>query len=82
MKTYKNDSIEKYVLTDNEININRLFNQFTFESSFSTNCKDAKVWVNFPINCNYAIVGIQRNNKGFISYPSILEAKTLIEVIN
>ena len=81
MKTYKDNSIEKHSFTENELNVNGLFNQFTFEPIFSTSSNDIEIWVNFPVNCNYAVLGIQRNNKGFISYPSILEAKTLINNI-
>ena len=78
MKTYKDDFIEKHSFTEKELNINSLFNQFTFEPIFSTSSNDIEMWINFPVNCNYAVLGIQRNNKGFVSYPSVLEANTLI----
>lgn len=70
--------MKKYIFTPNQINISGLINSFNFDKSYTTSSQDVFIWLNIQDGNNYATLGFQRNNAGFISHISLLESQNLL----
>ena len=78
MTTFKDMSIEKFQFEVSIPTAQGVRKQFNFETSYNTSCNKSLIWINFPTNCNYAIVGVQNSHVGYSKDVTLNEAKELL----
>ena len=83
MKTFEDSTIKKFQFEISDLKANNLRENFNMKKlDYNTSCDQKLIWVNFPINCSYANIGIQNNNKGYYKTIPVIAAKELIYKLN